>query len=68
MKEEKSHFSYVVHGILKVQLVEDFKDVVTLLPRRRLHQESRHPLLLKVIPSLESRRILKLKVYLFKTV
>lgn len=56
-KKVKSHFSYIVHGILEVQLMEDAEDVVTLLPRRRFHQKSRHPLLLKVIPSSERWRV-----------
>lgn len=50
------HLSHVAHRILEVQLMENFEDVVTVLPRRWLHQNPCHPFLLKVIPPLQREK------------
>lgn len=60
------HLGHIAHGILEVQLMEDAEDVVTVLPRRRLHQQFRHPLLLKMIPPSEPTG--RFKCIFFQTV
>lgn len=45
-----AHLGHVTGCILEVQLVENTEDVITVLPRWRLHQRFSQPLLLKVIP------------------
>lgn len=60
------HLGHVAHGILEVQFMEDIEDVVAVLPRRRLHQQFRHPLLLKMIPPSEPTG--RFKCIFFQTV
>ena len=50
------HLSHVAHGIFEVQLMEDIEDAVAVLPRRRLHQKPRHPVLFKMFPPSQRER------------